>query len=85
MVTRFGMNSLIDQQTYCYRELLSEFVDSPIGQQTFVIGRSYQSSWTPWSTNKTFVIGSSHQSSLIPKSTNKLLAVGSSYQISWAP
>ena len=41
----------------------------PINQKRLAIRSSYQSSLTPWSTNKHVMIGSSYQSSLSPRST----------------
>ena len=68
----------------------------PINQKRLAIRSSYQSSLTPWSTNKHVMIGSSYQSSLTPRSTRwsglidplidqKLLAIRSSYQSSLIP
>ena len=64
------MDSLIDQQTCCDWELSSELIDPPINQNLLAIRSSYESSLTPWSTDKHVVIRRSYQRSVSPRLTN---------------
>ena len=73
------MDSLIDQQNFCDRELSSKLVDSQIDSQTSRDRELLSDLMGSVIDPQTFVFRRSYRSSLTPRSTKKRLTIESSY------